>query len=105
MPLNIRSEDGNQLAERLAARTRVAKTEAVRTALVNELRRVETAVPLRERIRGIQARVLARPATGLEVDKVFYDALSDDAMRPTPLRPPRWTHFPVTARAAATRRN
>jgi antitoxin VapB len=78
MPLNIRSEDVNLLAEKLAGRTRRSKTEAVKMALENELRRLDEAVPLRERLRPLQARVMARPATGLEADKAFYDALSGE---------------------------
>ena len=76
MPLNIRSEQVNQLAQTLAERTRMSKTEAVRTALENELRRLDSKTPLRERVRPLQARVLARPATGHEADKAFYDELS-----------------------------
>jgi antitoxin VapB len=76
MPLNIRNEEVNQLAERLAARTQMNKTDAVRSALENELRRLDEAVPLRERLRSLQERVLSRPATGLEADKAFYDELS-----------------------------
>ena len=49
MPLNIRSEEVNRLAETLAARTQRNKTEAVKRALENELRRLDQAVPLRER--------------------------------------------------------
>ncbi|MGH7103185.1 MAG: type II toxin-antitoxin system VapB family antitoxin [Acetobacteraceae bacterium] len=79
MPLNIRSEDVNRLAEKLAARTHLNKTEAVKRALENELSRIEQTVPLRERLRPLQDRVLARPATGLEADKAFYDELSGDA--------------------------
>lgn len=79
MPLNIRSEDVNRLAEKLAARTHMNNTDAVKRALENELRRVERAVPLRERLRPLQDRVLARPATGLKADKAFYDELSGEA--------------------------
>jgi len=78
MPLNIRKEAVNQLAEKLAARKRMSKTDAVRTALENELRRLDEAVPLRQRLRPLQDRVLKRPATGLEADKAFYDELSGD---------------------------
>jgi len=78
MPLNIRSEIVNRLADRLAARRRVSKTEAVRMALENELRRLDEAVPLRDRLQPLQERVLSRPATGLEADKTFYDELSGD---------------------------
>jgi antitoxin VapB len=78
MPLNIRSEEVNSLANRLATRTRLTKTEAVRRALENELRRVDQVLPLRERLRALQDRVMARPATGLAADKAFYDALSGE---------------------------
>jgi antitoxin VapB len=50
----------------------------VKRALENELRRLDQAVPLRERLRPIQDRVLGRPATGLVADKEFYDSLSGD---------------------------
>ena len=79
MPLNIRSEVVNQLAERLAARKHTNKTEAVRMALENELHRLDETVPLRERLRPLQDRVLRRPATVLEADKAFYDELSGNA--------------------------
>ena len=78
MPLNIRNEEVNQLAARLAARKHVNKTEAVKLALENELRRLDQALPLRERLRPLQQRVLAGPATGLEADKAFYDELSGE---------------------------
>lgn len=76
MPLNIRSEEVNQLVEKLAARKNINKTEAVKLALENELRRLDEALPLRERLRPLQRRILARPPTGLEADKAFYDDLS-----------------------------
>jgi antitoxin VapB len=79
MPLNIRNEAVNQLAEKLAARKRLNKTAAVKLALENELRRIEEALPLRERLRSLQDRVLARPATGLEADKAFYDEMNEDS--------------------------
>lgn len=78
MPLNIRNEEVNRLADRLAARRRISKTDAVRLALENELRRLDEALPLRERLRPLQDRIMARPATGLEADKAFYDVLSGE---------------------------
>ncbi len=78
MPLNIRSEEVNRLAEKLAARAHVNKTEAVKLALENELRRLDEALPLKVRIRPLQERVRSRPPTGLEADKAFYDSLSDE---------------------------
>ena len=61
-----------------AVRTRINKTDAVRMALENELRRVES-MPLRDRLRPLQERILSRPATGLDADKAFYDELSGDS--------------------------
>ncbi len=78
MPLSIRNEVVNRLAETLAARAGLTKSDAVRMALENELRRLDEAVPLRERLRPLQARILARPVTGLEADKAFYDELSGE---------------------------
>ena len=51
MPLNIRGDEVNLRAEKLATRKHVTRTEAVRVALENELRRLDEAVPLRERPR------------------------------------------------------
>ena len=78
MPLNIRSEVVNRLAETLAARKHVSKTDAVRLALENELRRIDEVLPLRERLRPLQDRILSRPSTGRKADKAFYDELSGD---------------------------
>ena len=78
MPLNIRSEEVNQLAERLARRKQVNKTDAVRGALENELRRLDDQRPLAERIRPIQERLMSAPLTGLEADKAFYDSFDDE---------------------------
>lgn len=76
MPLNIRSEEVNRLAEKLAARKHISKTDAVKLALENELRRLDEAQPLRERLRPLQERVLARPPTGQLVDKGAHDEIS-----------------------------
>ncbi|WP_020092458.1 type II toxin-antitoxin system VapB family antitoxin [Methylobacterium sp. 285MFTsu5.1] len=79
MPLNIRSEVVNQLAEKLASRAGVSKTEAVRIALQNELdRREESLTEFLERIRPIQEALAAYPETGLKADKTFYDSLYED---------------------------
>ena len=78
MPLNIRSEEVNQLAEKLALRAGVSKTEAVRIALTNELARQEPRVPLAERLKPLLDKMDAVPRTGLEADKAFYDSLNDE---------------------------
>ncbi len=74
MPLNIRSEAVNQLARR----KHTNKTEAVRMALENELRLTDPSVSLRERVKPLQERVMARPDTGLAADKGFYDSLYEE---------------------------
>lgn len=76
MPLNIRSDEVNRLAETLAGRLRLTKTEAVKFALENELQRLDHGIPLRDRVRSIQDRIQKRPATGLQADKDFYDDLN-----------------------------
>jgi antitoxin VapB len=78
MPLNIRSEEVNMLAERLATRTGLSKTAAVKRALENELNREVAKLPMLERIREIQDRFFSFPPTGLEADKAFFDELSGD---------------------------
>ena len=78
MPLNIRSEAVNQLAEKLASRVGVSKTEAVRIALQNEIERRSGRVPLAERLKPLLDRMDAVPCTGLEADKAFYDGLNDE---------------------------
>ena len=76
--LQIRNDYVNRLAEKLAALRHSTKTDAVKTALENELRRIEEEKPLIERLRPIMDRIAARPATGLEADKGFYDELSGE---------------------------
>jgi antitoxin VapB len=76
MPLNIKDEDTNRLAEKLAARIYSTKTAAVKLAPSNELDRVERTISLRDRLRPLQDRVMSRTATGMEAERAFYDALS-----------------------------
>jgi antitoxin component of MazEF toxin-antitoxin module len=70
--------DFDNLAENLAGRMRLEKGEAVKRALRNEIDRIDANLPLRERLRPLQDRVLSRPATGMQADKSFFDALSGD---------------------------
>ena len=78
MPLNIRNEEANRLAEQLAAIKHVTKTDAVVHALKEELRRTMASVPLLEQIKILQDRILAYPSTGKDADKAFFDSLSGD---------------------------
>ena len=76
--LQIRSDYVNELAAKLAALKHLTKTDAVKLALENELRRCEEEKPLAERLKPLQDRVASWPETGLEADKAFYDDLSGD---------------------------
>ncbi|GBU18571.1 MULTISPECIES: type II toxin-antitoxin system VapB family antitoxin [Methylobacterium] len=78
MPLNIRNEEVNRLAQKLASEARVSKTEAVRVALENELQRRNGRPSLIERLKPIQDAFAARPATGLKADKAFFDELNGE---------------------------
>ena len=79
MPFHIRDAEADELVRELARRRQIGLTEAVKLAVRNELRREDEAVPLRERLRPLQERVAARPSTGLQADKAFFDELSGDS--------------------------
>jgi antitoxin VapB len=74
----IRNRRVVELAAKLAAVRHSTKTDAVLTALENELARIEREKSLAERIKPIQQRIAAVPLTGLEADKDFFDDLSGD---------------------------
>lgn len=76
--MKIRNERIAELAAKLAAIRKSSKTDAVQQSLETERARIESAKPLADRLRPLQDRIADRPATGLEADKVFYDALSGD---------------------------
>ena len=78
MPLNIRNERANQLAEELAAKKHVNKTEAVLLALEGELRRHDEKLPLAVRLKPLQRRIAALPDNEVVLDKAFFDELSGD---------------------------
>jgi antitoxin VapB len=77
--LQIRNRRVVELAAKLAAVRRSTKTDAVLTALENELARIEGEKSLAERLKPLQERVAAVPLTGREADKDFYDDLSGDS--------------------------
>ncbi len=79
MPLNIRSEEVNRLAETLASAACVSKTEAVRMALANELQRRDASLAeFMAGIKRIQDRIAAHPETGESADKAFFDDLNGE---------------------------
>ncbi|MFI4974629.1 MAG: type II toxin-antitoxin system VapB family antitoxin [Caulobacterales bacterium] len=78
MPFHIRDPETDNLVRELARKRSVGLTEAVKLAVTAELRRDAEKVPLRERIRPLQAEVAAWPRTGRKADKAFFDHLSGD---------------------------
>lgn len=73
MPLYVRDENVNRLAEK-ARRTigAASKTEAVRVALEELIRRQAPATPLRERLKRIQAQTLALGKPDPDFDRKAY---------------------------------
>ncbi|GLS45078.1 type II toxin-antitoxin system VapB family antitoxin [Methylobacterium brachythecii] len=78
MPLNIRSEEVNRLADKLASLLKVSKTEAVRIALTNELTLRDKRPSLQERLKPMQEAFAAYPRTGLQADKAIFDEMNGE---------------------------
>lgn len=83
MALHIRDPETDAAVRKLARRTGLTMTEAVRVAVEEKLAALEPAAPdrrrpLLDRIADLQARIAAYPETGLLADKAFYDSLSDE---------------------------
>jgi antitoxin VapB len=76
--LQIRNRRVVELAAKLAAVRRSTKTDAVLSALENELARIESQQSLAERLKPLQERVAKWPLTGLKADKAFFDELSGE---------------------------
>jgi len=76
MTFYVRDKATDAAVRRLAKLKNTTLTEAIREAVENEYRLSLKAIPLRERLRPIQDRIAARPPTGEEADKAFYDELS-----------------------------
>ncbi len=78
MALHIRDAETDRLVRTLADRKGIALTEAVTLAVRNELRKIDEAPSLWERLKPLHDRVAAWPSTGLEADKAFFDSLNDE---------------------------
>ena len=76
--LQIRNRRAVELAAKLAAVRRSTKTDAVLTALENELTRIDREKSLAERLKPLQDRIAKWPLTGLKADKAFFDDLSGE---------------------------
>jgi antitoxin VapB len=77
VPLYVKDNEVDALAQRLASLHKISKTEAVRRALLHELEREQAQPSLVERgvafCRDLRAR--ARPEAGQTADKDFIDSL------------------------------
>jgi antitoxin VapB len=78
MTLSIRDAATEQLVRTLAKRKNISLTQAVRLAVANELRLLDGATRLRERIAAIRRSIVARGPTGDKADKEFFDDLSGE---------------------------
>jgi len=77
MPLYVKDDDVDRMAERVATLYRITKTEAVRRALRHELEKVQASPTLVDRgvafMRALQARAV--PGAARPADKAFIDNL------------------------------
>ena len=78
MAFHVRDKETDTVVREVARLRGEGLTETIKAVFGEELRRRAEEVPLQERIRRIQEKVLSRPATGLEADKAFYDSLNDE---------------------------
>jgi antitoxin VapB len=76
MTFYVKDPATDKAVRRLAKMKGKTLTETIREAVENEYRELKGKPPLRDRIKHIQDRIAARPATGLEADKAFFDELS-----------------------------
>lgn len=76
MTLQIDDEATAELVARLARLRGLSPQDAVRLAVIAELRRTGDEVPLRERLAKLHAEHPLPPATGKIADKAFFDELS-----------------------------
>ena len=75
MVLHVRDEDVDRMARQLAELRGTNITSAVREALEAALLVEMSRESLWDRTADIRARIAAKPKTGLEADKEFFDSL------------------------------
>jgi antitoxin VapB len=78
MSFYVKDRATDEAVRRLAKLKGKTLTATIREAVENESERFRQERPLRERVKHIQERIAARPGTGLEADKAFFDELSGD---------------------------
>ena len=78
MPLYVKDAEVEALAKRLSSLLKITKTEAVRRALLRELKREQALPSLAERGLEFARALRARDAAGQAADKAFIDSLYGD---------------------------
>ena len=79
MPLYVKDQEVDRLAERLSVLRRISKTEAVRQALAHELALAESEPTLVEKAKAfIRELDTKHPKIGPPADKAFIDSLYED---------------------------
>ncbi|MEO6716215.1 MAG: type II toxin-antitoxin system VapB family antitoxin [Novosphingobium sp.] len=78
MPFHVRDAETDTLVRQLAARQHIGLTDAIKTAVQNELKRLDETVPLEERIVVLSREIMARAVPTEQTDKEFFDELSGD---------------------------
>lgn len=79
MPLYVKDQEVDRLADRLSTLRKVSKTEAVRQALAHELERAESEPTLVDRAKAFIRNIDAKyPKVGPAADKAFIDSLYEE---------------------------
>ena len=78
MPLSIRDEETTRLVRQLAARKGIGLTEAVRTAVKNELAQIQDRQLPSEIFAKLRQQVAAKGGDLSKADKAFFDSLNDE---------------------------
>jgi antitoxin VapB len=84
MAFHVRDREADILVRKLARKTGMTITDAIKSAAAEKLDRLDRmdaerdSRPFLDRIKDIQDRIAAYPETGLKADKAFYDSLYGD---------------------------
>jgi antitoxin VapB len=76
LPFHVRDTETDALVRKLAAKSGMGLTEAVKIAVAHELARLDAEIPLTERVARLRKRVLPHLTTPEQTDKEFFDELS-----------------------------
>ena len=75
--ISIRNEEVEQLARKVAQKKGVTMTEAIRSALVQELKALDNEISLKDRLIKFAEEADQFQDTGIITDKAFFDNLQE----------------------------